>query len=196
MKELLDIHDRVADLKDLHKRLTTLEIGIRAVTVMYDEHSKDKDSKDNIFRLKENFCYRLTGAKHQYLLLLREIGQSEANLTHLAKHQPNQLTGYYSGNPHFDQIEEMLSSIFDSCIFQITSAVISRNFLKYHHLPLIYSRDPPQTSLCFYPRPWPLPKHRLSSVSFEHDLHPCAHLPLSSDYPKKIRATLKNLLAS
>lgn len=122
MKDLLDIKDRGADLKDLHKRLTTLEIGIRAVTVMYDEHSKDKDSKDNIFRLKENFCYRLTGAKHQYLLLLREIGQSEANLTHLAKYQPNQLTGFYPSNPHFDQIEEMLSSIFDSCIFQITSA--------------------------------------------------------------------------
>lgn len=122
MKTLLDIKDRVADMTRLQNLLNTMQIGIRAVTVMYDEHSSDKDSKDNIFRLKENFCYRLTGAKHQYLLLLREIGQSEANLTYLAKNQPSQLTSYYSGNPHFERIEEMLSSIFDSCIFQITSA--------------------------------------------------------------------------
>lgn len=111
MNNLLDIKDRGADLTELHKRLITLEIGIRAVTVMYDEHSSDKDSKDNIFRLKENFCYRLAAAKHQYLLLLREIGQAEAYLSHLAKHQPSQLTSFYSSNPHFDQVEEMLSHL-------------------------------------------------------------------------------------
>lgn len=122
MKTLLDIKDRGADLKQLQNLLTTMEIGIRAITIMYDEHSTDKESKDNIFRLKENFCYRLTAAKHQYLLLLREIHQSEIYLEQLAKNNPSQLTSFYSGNPHFEGIEEMLSSIFDSCIFQITSA--------------------------------------------------------------------------
>ena len=44
---------------------------------MYDEYSSDKNSKENIFRLKDNIAYRLISAEHMYRLLLIEVGQAE-----------------------------------------------------------------------------------------------------------------------
>jgi len=121
MKNTLDIINREEDYKNLDKEAWRTELGIRAISVMYDDHSSDKKSKENVFRLKENITYRLFSTCFQYKILLKELYVAEKTLSALDQKNPSQLTGFLMGNPHFERIEAELSSLFDNIIFQITS---------------------------------------------------------------------------
>jgi hypothetical protein len=88
---------------------------------MYDDHSNDKNSYDNILKLKDNIQYRLFAASHQYLVFLRELTTGERYLKDLYQKKPGELTNYLFTNPHFDQLEVELSSLFDNIIFQLAS---------------------------------------------------------------------------
>ncbi len=55
----LDIQDRQQSLDTLNELIQRAELGIRAVSVMYNEHSDDQFTIDNIFRLKDNIFYRV-----------------------------------------------------------------------------------------------------------------------------------------
>jgi hypothetical protein len=59
MEKILDIENREGDLINIEKQEWRAELGLRAVAVIYDDHSHDKNSKENVFRLKENINYRL-----------------------------------------------------------------------------------------------------------------------------------------
>lgn len=117
--KIKDVEDRQVDYDLINKQLWRSELGIRSICVMYDEHSKDKDSNKNIFTLKDNIEYRLFSAAHQYLILLRELEQGEHYLTELKKKEPH--ITYPFGNPHNDKVELEISSIFDSIIFHLSS---------------------------------------------------------------------------
>lgn len=117
--KIKDVVNRQEDYDLINKQLWRSELGIRSICIMYDEHSKDKNSRENIFILKDNIEYRLFSAIHQYLILLQELWTGEKYLTELKRKEPH--ISYPFGNPHIDKVELEISSIFDSIIFHLTS---------------------------------------------------------------------------
>lgn len=120
-KKILNIEDRQADYNEISKQGWRAEHGIRSICVMYDDHSSDKNSKENIFLMKDNVHYRLFSLVHQYLIFLRELGFSETYLQQLHTKDPKLFNAFPLGNPHFDKVELELSSVFDSIVFQLSS---------------------------------------------------------------------------
>jgi hypothetical protein len=120
-KKILNIEDRQTDYEELNKQSWRAEHGIRSICVMYDDHSSDKNSKENIFLLKDNVHYRVFSLVHQYLVFLRELRTSESYLQQLHKKDPKLLDAFPMGNPYFDKVELEISSVFDSIIFQLSS---------------------------------------------------------------------------
>ncbi|MEI6347262.1 MAG: hypothetical protein WCP69_04860 [Bacteroidota bacterium] len=117
----IDILDRKADYELIYKETFRTELGLRAISIMYDEHSNDKKSHDNILRFKDNIQYRLFSATHQYLVLLKELWGAESYLQNLYKKNPRYINSFPFENPFFDKVEQELSSVFDNVIFQVTS---------------------------------------------------------------------------
>lgn len=120
-EKILNIEDRHADLTQIDKQSWRAEHGIRTICVMYDDHSSDKQSKKNIFILKDNVHYRLFSLKHQYLIYLRELAYAEKYLQELHQNDPRILGGFPMGNPYFEKVELELSSVFDNIVFQLSS---------------------------------------------------------------------------
>jgi tetratricopeptide (TPR) repeat protein len=123
MNEYLDIENREKDYKEIHSETFRTEIGIRAIGLIYHDHSDDQKSYDNVFRLKDNIEYRLFAASHQYLVFLGELGGAENYLQKLHKENPQYINPntFPFGNPYFDKVELELSSIFDSIVFHLSS---------------------------------------------------------------------------
>ncbi|MFY0602771.1 MAG: hypothetical protein JXQ93_02395 [Flavobacteriaceae bacterium] len=123
MNEYLDIEDREKDYQRIFSDTFRAETGIRAIGLIYHDHSDDQKSYDNVFRLKDNIEYRLFSATHQYLVLLKELGSAENYLQKLHKDNPHYINpnSFPMGNPYFDKVERELSSVFDSIIFHLSS---------------------------------------------------------------------------
>jgi len=121
--KFLDIEkeNRHSDFDQIHKGIERAEVGVGAICIMYDEHSDDKNSFENILRLKQNIHYRLSSARFQYRIFLQELYKSEHYLLELLKKDSQKFDGFIMGNPFFERIEAELSSIFDGIIFNITS---------------------------------------------------------------------------
>lgn len=120
-KKIINIEDRQADYQDLNKKSWRAEHGIRSICVMYDDHSSDKKSKENIFILKDNVHYRVFSLVHQYLIFLRELSYAERYLQDLHQKDPKLFNAFPMGNPHFEKVELEISSVFDSIVFQLSS---------------------------------------------------------------------------
>ena len=120
-EQILDIQDRQADSQDINKKSWRAEQGIRTICLMYDEHSSDKHSKENIFILKDNVHYRLFSLVHQYLIFLRELNYAEHYLQQIHQKNSHLFNAFPRGNPHFEKVELELSSVFDSIVFQLSS---------------------------------------------------------------------------
>ena len=120
-KKILNIENRQADYDEINKQSWRAEHGIRAICVMYDDHSSDKNSKENIFLLKDNLHYRVFSLVHQYLVFLRELNVAEKYLQNVNNKKDVNLFGFVFGNPYFDKVELELSSVFDNLIFQLSS---------------------------------------------------------------------------
>ncbi len=118
---IVDIKDREREFHTIESLSQKLEIGIRAIAVMYDDHSTDKRSQENIFILKENVHYRLFSLVHQYKLFLRETYNSEKYLQEVNEKYPGKMKTIVFGNPFFDKVELEISSTFDNVIFQLSS---------------------------------------------------------------------------
>lgn len=120
-KKIINIDDRQADFQDINQKSWRMEHGVRSVCIMYDDHSSDKNSKENIFILKDNVHYRIFSLVHQYLIFLRELNYAEKYLQDLHQKDPRLFNAFPFGNPHFEKVDLELSSVFDSIIFQISS---------------------------------------------------------------------------
>ena len=123
MNEYLDIEKREKDYDKIYSDTFRAENGIRAIGLIYHDHSDDQKSFDNVFRLKSNIEYRLFAATHQYLVFLKELHAAEKYLQNVYKKNPHYVNPntFPMGNPHFDKVESELSSVFDSIIFHISS---------------------------------------------------------------------------
>ena len=116
----LDIQDRQQSFDLLNKVVKRAEFGIRAVSIMYDEHSDDQFAKDNIYRLKDNIFYRLQLILIQYRILIQEFYRNEHYLNELNEKEPGAL--FSQGfNPHLHSTTLDITSVFDGIIFQIVS---------------------------------------------------------------------------
>jgi len=120
-EDIINIINREEDYKTIRSLVWNAETGVRAIWLLYDDHSTDKNSKDNVLILKENIHYRLFATTHQYLLLIRELNIAEQQLHKMHMKDPKMFNAFPLGNPHFDAIEVEISSIFDNLIFQISS---------------------------------------------------------------------------
>lgn len=118
---IVDIKNREREFHTIESLSQKLEIGIRAIAVMYDDHSKDKSSQENIFVLKDNVHYRLFSLVHQYKLFLRETSNSEKYLQEVNEKYPGKMKTIVFGNPFFDKVELEISSTFDNVVFQLSS---------------------------------------------------------------------------
>ena len=116
-----DILNRKTDYEWVRNESIRMEVGFRAISIMYDEHSNDKNSYDNIQKLKDNIQYRLFAATHQYLVFLKELAGEESHLQKVYQDNPNNIHGFVYRNPYFEKIEQELSSIFDNIIFHVSS---------------------------------------------------------------------------
>jgi len=116
----LDIQDRQQSFDLLNKIVKRVEFGIRAVSIMYDEHSDDQFAKDNIYRLKDNIFYRMQLILVQYRILIQEFYRNEHILNEFNKKKPGSLLleGF---NPHLYSTTLDITSVFDSIIFQMVS---------------------------------------------------------------------------
>ncbi|MGF7074731.1 hypothetical protein [Mucilaginibacter sp. R-33] len=119
-KQYYDIVDRQKEFDEVIKKIRRLELGIRAISLMYDEHSSDKNSKANIFRLKDNIYYRLSSAGHMYKLLLKELIEAERFCKEHEMHRTNHIE-LLSPNPYFEMLERNISAVFDSVVFNLVS---------------------------------------------------------------------------
>ncbi|HRH36705.1 MAG TPA: hypothetical protein PK760_00070 [Flavobacteriales bacterium] len=122
MGQTVDIENRNEDFREIHDLIERLEFGIRSICVMYDEHSSDTQSHENIFHHKANIYYRLSSARISYKTLLKEIGEGERWLLESSKGNPREFDKFVMGNPFFDRIERDVSGHFDNLIFQLASA--------------------------------------------------------------------------
>jgi hypothetical protein len=120
-KRIIDIEDRQADFQMVDRLSWRAEHGIRSICVMYDDHSSDKKSNENIFVLKENVHYRVFSLVHQYLIFLRELSSAEKFLQDIQQEDPRKLSSFIMGNPYFEKVELEISSVFDSIVFQLSS---------------------------------------------------------------------------
>lgn len=122
-EEYLDITNRQEDHNFIYDQTWRTELGIRAIAIMYHEHSDDQNSYENIFKLKDNIEYRLFSATHQYLILLKELRNAEIYLEEIYLKDPLNISTqrFLFSNPYFDRSELEISSVFDSLIFHITS---------------------------------------------------------------------------
>lgn len=121
MAKFLDVNNRTEDHHRLYKDTFRIELGLRAIAIMYDEHSNDKNSYINILKHKENVEYRLFSATYQYLVFLRELSNAEFYLQEIYKKEDLINHSFLFSNPYFDRVEQEISSIFDNIIFQISS---------------------------------------------------------------------------
>ncbi|HEY8660786.1 MAG TPA: hypothetical protein VIL78_17250 [Hanamia sp.] len=119
-KNLIGIVDRQKDYEQVIKIMQWLELGMRAISIMYDEYSSDKNSKENIFRLKDNIAYRLISAEHMYRLLLIEVGQAEQFLRD-KEYGRNNIQFLAGSNPYMTVVEPKISAVFDSVVFNLVS---------------------------------------------------------------------------
>lgn len=119
-QNIYDITDRDKDYGEIVKLVSWLESGIRAISIMYDEHSSDVNSKENIFRLKDNIHYRLLSALHMYRLLLEELNRSEKWYEQKETESLGR-TNFIGSNPVLEFLEMEISAVFDSVIFNIVS---------------------------------------------------------------------------
>jgi hypothetical protein len=112
----INIPDQKGDMKTLAEQIRITNIGIEAITRMYDDHRPDKNVSTKLFSLQESLIYRLFASFHQYELLV--AGMKEKSSLDLDLHPFN---GPFDTHPTIYRYSVELSSIVDSIFFHLCS---------------------------------------------------------------------------
>lgn len=134
--KIVDITKRNEDYQWIRQETFRTDSGLRAILFMYDDHSDNKKSYDNVLKQIYNINYRLFSATYQYFIFLKELRSAETYLKDLYQKNPHYVNAFPLGNPFFDKVEQELSSVFDNIIFQVSSVfdylshIISYFFFK------------------------------------------------------------------
>nr|WP_121271759.1 hypothetical protein [Pedobacter schmidteae] len=108
--------DRKQDLEIIAELITITNIGIEAITHIYDDHSLDKNVSTKMFPLQENLKYRIFAAFHQYELLIDGINSKSVIDLNSVPYDGNLYT-----HPTIYKYNNELSSIVDSIFFHLCS---------------------------------------------------------------------------
>ena len=121
MEKDLDIEDRERDHFLILKEANRIEKGVRAICIMYHEHSLDKDSKINVTVFQDSIKYRLLSIAHQYLTFYRELINCEKFLLDTQKSGHIVFNEFPFENSTLGTIQMQISSNFDNIIFHVSS---------------------------------------------------------------------------
>lgn len=113
----INIPDQKGDIENISKFINVTNVGIEAITNIYDDHTFDHNISTRLFFLQENLIYRIFAAFHQYELLVE--GLKSKSIIDL-KTEP--FEGEDPMHPKAYQYSAELSSIVDSIFFHLCSA--------------------------------------------------------------------------
>lgn len=121
-KQLLDITDLNEEFKKLNYNLSLLQRRFIAVAIDYTHYIDNSWGQEEIFKLRDSIIYRFFSTKLHTELLIRQHFVIESRFEELFKADPQKIFGdHYPSNPHFDQSEKEISSIFDSFLYHLVS---------------------------------------------------------------------------
>ncbi len=112
----INIPDQKGDLKTIAELIRITNIGIEAITQIYDDHRLDKNTSTKMFPLQENLIYRIFAGYHQYELLIEGLNnKSTIDLN------ADPYDGDLESHPLVYRYNNELSSIVDSIFFHLCS---------------------------------------------------------------------------
>jgi hypothetical protein len=112
----INIPDQKADMENIDRLIQITNIGIEAITRIYDDHRLDKNVSTKLFFLQENLIYRIFAAFHQYELLI--AGLTDKSVIDLNVYP---FSGPLEAHPTIYRYNNELSSIVDSLFFHLCS---------------------------------------------------------------------------
>jgi len=132
----IHILDKKQDVETIAELVKITNIGIEAITQIYDNHRLDKHTATRMFFLQENLIYRIFGAFHQYELLIEGLNnKSVIDLNSDPYH------GNLQSHPTIYRYNNELSSIVDSIFFNLCSVF---DYLG-HFISYMFEKNKDQT---------------------------------------------------
>ena len=113
-------------LDQIQKLISIIHEGFMALAMDYGYHinnvfGQSKDSKHEIYELRDSINYRIRSANlHFYLLLVRKL-EIEHRFEEMLKENPRVFSGFIMGNPYFEAASDEIISLYDSIIFHLSS---------------------------------------------------------------------------
>ncbi len=112
----ISIADPEQDILEIQELILITGKGIESITMMYDDHTLDRNASEKMLALQDNFMYRVNAVLNQYLFLIghldaRSVIDTEKHPAHFAVNHP--LIYMYQNE---------LSSMLDSILFHLCSA--------------------------------------------------------------------------
>lgn len=112
----IHIPDKNQDVEIIAEYIKITNIGIEAITQIYDDHRLDQNTSTKMFYLQENLIYRIFAVFHQYELLIEGlINKSIIDLN------SDPYDGIFESHPTIYRYNNELSSIVDSIFFHLCS---------------------------------------------------------------------------
>lgn len=127
MREIVFLENPDENINELHKLSKILYEGFMAVAMDYGYHientfGESKDSKHQIFELRDNLNYRLRTSRNHFYLLLDMKDTIEDRFSQMLSKDPGLFFRFPMGNPHFEKASDDMMGIFDSIIFHLSSS--------------------------------------------------------------------------
>lgn len=113
----VNIPDQKGDIESISQLIKITNVGIEAITNVYDDHTLDKNISTRLFFLQENLIYRIFAAFHHYELLIDGL-----NSKSIIDLNSDPYDGDMQSHPKTYQYSYELSSIVDSIFFHLCSA--------------------------------------------------------------------------
>lgn len=110
------IPDTKQDVESITEYIKITNIGIEAITQIYDDHRLDKNTSTKMFNLQENLIYRVFAVLHQYELLIDGL-----NSKAIVDLNSDPYDGHFEWHPTIYRYNNELSSIVDSIFFHLCS---------------------------------------------------------------------------
>jgi hypothetical protein len=112
----INIPDQKGDIKNIAEFIQITNIGIEAITYIYDDHRLDRNTSTRMFPLQENLIYRIFAVFHQYELLVEAMNNKS-----VIDLNTDPYDGDFESHPTIYRYSYELSSIVDSIFFHLCS---------------------------------------------------------------------------
>lgn len=117
-----DSSDFDNDVRLISHGVEAISQGIHAIGVMYDEHSLDPKSQENIRGYGESLDYRVNALSHIVAAFRDEFNRTQQWVLSAHEQDLKEKRSYYPRMPHLKRAEEQLTVHLDSLIFHTISA--------------------------------------------------------------------------